>query len=82
MEPFRISLLCSVKILKFVNLGVDINEIYVIISFVVAGVAHLVERHLAKVEVASSSLVTRSINGLSERIGRFLFHKNPHTSSL
>ena len=25
-----------------------------------AGVAHLVERHLAKVEVASSSLVTRS----------------------
>ena len=27
----------------------------------VAGVAHLVERHLAKVEVASSSLVTRSI---------------------
>ena len=33
-----------------------------------AGVAHLVERHLAKVEVASSSLVGRSIyvevNGL------------------
>ena len=26
----------------------------------VAGLAHLVERHLAKVEVASSSLVTRS----------------------
>ena len=26
-----------------------------------AGVAHLVERHLAKVEVASSSLVARSI---------------------
>ncbi len=26
-----------------------------------AGVAHLVERHLAKVEVASSSLVTRSM---------------------
>ena len=26
----------------------------------VAGVAHPVERHLAKVEVASSSLVTRS----------------------
>ena len=25
-----------------------------------AGVAHLVERHLAKVEVASSSLVARS----------------------
>ena len=30
-----------------------------------AGLAHLVERHLAKVEVASSSLVTRSI--LSEK---------------
>ena len=29
-----------------------------------AGVAHLVERHLAKVEVASSSLVTRSIKRL------------------
>ena len=27
-----------------------------------AGLAHLVERHLAKVEVASSSLVTRSKN--------------------
>ena len=26
-----------------------------------AGIAHLVERHLAKVEVASSSLVARSI---------------------
>ena len=31
-----------------------------IIPFVAASVAHLVERHLAKVEVASSSLVTRS----------------------
>ena len=29
-----------------------------------AAVAHLVERHLAKVEVASSSLVGRSINGV------------------
>ena len=29
-----------------------------------AGVAHPVERHLAKVEVASSSLVTRSIKNL------------------
>ena len=37
----------------------------------VAGVAHLVERHLAKVEVASSSLVTRSIQLLS--IGQELF---------
>ena len=31
------------------------------ITFVLAGLAHLVERHLAKVEVASSSLVARSI---------------------
>ena len=29
-------------------------------TFCSAGVAHPVERHLAKVEVASSSLVTRS----------------------
>ena len=29
-----------------------------------AAVAHLVECHLAKVEVASSSLVGRSINGV------------------
>ncbi len=36
----------------------------VIISHVLAGVAHPVERHLAKVEVASSSLVTRSIKPL------------------
>ena len=34
-----------------------------IIPFVAASVAHLVERHLAKVEVASSSLVTRSKKG-------------------
>ena len=30
------------------------------ISLVLVGIAHLVERHLAKVEVASSSLVARS----------------------
>ena len=34
----------------------------------VAGVAHLVERHLAKVEVASSSLVARS----KEQIRKYL----------
>ncbi len=39
-----------------------------------ASVAHLVERHLAKVEVASSSLVTRSISERSFLVGRpFLF---------
>ena len=42
------------------NFGVDIALFSVIIPFVAASVAHLVERHLAKVEVASSSLVTRS----------------------
>ena len=41
--------------------GIDIFEKTVIIPLVPAGVAHPVERHLAKVEVASSSLVTRSI---------------------
>ena len=37
-----------------------------------AGVAHPVERHLAKVEVASSSLVTRSIKK-EVAVGRLLF---------
>ena len=47
-------------ILNFFKLGVDFPADFGIISFVAASVAHLVERHLAKVEVASSSLVTRS----------------------
>ncbi len=38
-----------------------------------AGVAHPVERHLAKVEVASSSLVTRSIKETLMRL--FSFYK-------
>ena len=38
-----------------------------------AGVAHPVERHLAKVEVASSSLVTRSIKKKSPKGGFFFF---------
>ena len=40
--------------------GIDILGKAGIIPLVPAGVAHPVERHLAKVEVASSSLVTRS----------------------
>ena len=36
-------------------------SLFAIISLAVADVAHPVERHLAKVEVASSSLVIRSI---------------------
>ena len=39
--------------------------------FPYAGVAHPVERHLAKVEVASSSLVTRSIKSPAKRLGFF-----------
>ena len=38
----------------------------------VAGVAHPVERHLAKVEVASSSLVARSIRADAFSICSFL----------
>ena len=39
----------------------------------VAGVAHPVERHLAKVEVASSSLVTRSIEKKKQMRKHLLF---------
>ena len=46
---------------KILKLMLDKLEMFVIITKSVAGVAHPVERHLAKVEVASSSLVTRSI---------------------
>ena len=38
------------------------------IHLVDAGVAHPVERHLAKVEVASSSLVARSIDSIVQAI--------------
>ena len=41
-----------------------------------AGVAHPVERHLAKVEVASSSLVTRSINPEHVCVRDFIFLQN------
>ena len=41
----------------------------------VAGVAHLVERHLAMVEVASSSLVTRSIKK-PDAIASGFFYRN------
>ena len=41
-----------------------------IILFAFADVAHLVERHLAKVEVASSSLVIRSIYALVAQLDR------------
>ena len=44
-----------------------------IIIHVLAGVAHPVERHLAKVEVASSSLVTRSNKEATFAFGQGLF---------
>ena len=44
-----------------------------IINDVDAGLAHLVERHLAKVEVASSSLVTRSRRNPQESLAGAVF---------
>ena len=44
----------------------DKSKKSVIIALVPAGVAHPVERHLAKVEVASSSLVARSMKSTCE----------------
>ena len=52
--------------------GIDKSKIGAIIPMFDAGVAHLVERHLAKVEVASSSLVTRS-NKKTDAIWRLSF---------
>ena len=60
------------KNLIFFKYHIDIGSISAIISLVAASVAHLVERHLAKVEVASSSLVTRSSKNPTQRGGIFL----------
>ena len=48
-----------------------------------AALAHLVERHLAKVEVASSSLVSRSIflSGSLAQLGEHLPYKQRVTGS-
>ena len=46
-----------------------------------AGVAHLVERHLAKVEVASSSLVTRSIKEADANASASFLFKKPKAGS-
>ena len=51
------------KLFQIAQMGLDFGRDSAIIPFVAASVAHLVERHLAKVEVASSSLVTRSMKG-------------------
>ena len=57
-------------------------SLFAIISLAVADVAHPVERHLAKVEVASSSLVTRSIKQpLSDGQRLFLFLSKYSTTS-
>ena len=49
---------------KEMKKNLDILSICDIIPLADAGIAHPVERHLAKVEVASSSLVARSIQNL------------------
>ena len=54
----------SLKNLIFLFLILTEAVFPAIIPFVAASVAHLVERHLAKVEVASSSLVTRSMRSI------------------
>ena len=48
--------------------GIDIYYLLCYNKPANADVAHLVERHLAKVEVASSSLVIRSKNRLNLRV--------------
>ena len=59
---------------NFSKILLDIFRTGAIIAPVTASVAHLVERHLAKVEVASSSLVTRSsIKTCPIRAGFFFF---------
>ena len=52
----------------------------VIIYLAFAGVAHLVERDLAKVEVASSSLVARSRKAPSEKMVLSFFADSPANS--
>ena len=49
----------------------DFSNLCDIISNADAALAHLVERHLAKVEVASSSLVGRSTKPIAFAIGFF-----------
>ncbi len=49
----------------------------VIIRLAIADVAHLVERHLAKVEVASSSLVIRSRKNPADIPAGFLIYSVP-----
>ena len=61
------------KIKKILNLGLTFSFLFAIISLAVADVAHLVERHLAKVEVASSSLVIRSMKKPLSSDKGFLF---------
>ena len=67
------------KNLKKTKKMLDKMKNFAIINHVPAGVAHLVERHLAKVEVASSSLVTRSIKQ-SPKGGCFLLYSRQFNS--
>ena len=58
------------KFLQLIKKKVLTSDIFIcIILFAFADVAHLVERHLAKVEVASSSLVIRSIFCAGSSVG-------------
>ena len=58
---------------SFFTFSLDISQkgAIIILHLRDAGVAHPVERHLAKVEVASSSLVTRSINAANDLFAAF-----------
>ena len=52
---------------NFDKVSLDKKKLLCYSKYRSAGVAHLVERHLAKVEVASSSLVARSISSFVKR---------------
>ena len=58
-------LICAVFL--YADLSIDKKRICDKIPSVDAGIAHPVERHLAKVEVASSSLVARSMALLQQQ---------------
>ena len=58
-----------------------VPRFYIAVYSLYADLAHLVERHLAKVEVASSSLVIRSINPIQTPRNRLYLRGIPYTAS-
>ena len=62
---------------KAENAGLTNMHLCAIINLAFAGVAHLVERDLAKVEVASSSLVARSKKKRHTKVCLFFFGNLP-----